>query len=119
MFRESLDPVSGCDRSNAFNIAAIGAVLALGVLGYPMVEEEASGHCSAVELKFADCATSSPGHKAGPFEAAFVRAMVGYAKGKLAETIVKKAYPNLAPALACEAAYWTLMLNPDMLNAAL
>jgi hypothetical protein len=86
--------------------------------GYPMLAEQASGPCAAVEFRVASAIGAGSGTDGGSVLAsAMLRAMVSGSNGQLAAGLVKQGYPNLPPTLGCAVFYWQTLFNPNILNA--
>ncbi len=93
----------------------IGGLLLIG-FGFPLLNEGASGPCSALEYRVAAAVPMGDGRKPeDALASAFMRAIVGASGGSLAAALVKQRYPNLPPALGCTVAYWQTEFDPSIL----
>ncbi len=92
--------------------------LLLIAVGFPMINEDASGPCSALEYRVASAVPMGDGTKPDDaLASAFIRAIVGASGGSLAAALVKQKYPNLPPVLGCTIAYWQTEFDPNALRS--
>ena len=95
-------------------LTAIG-VVALLVLAYPLVNEETTSVCHAVERKFViEAARSSTQKDLG---AAMMMGLAGeLSGGAFASAAVKGMYPNIPPFAGCLVTYYKMMFDPNFVQ---
>ena len=88
-------------------------VLAAGLLVvYPLVGEDTSSSCNALERVTVRLVTSRDrAHPAG--DLLFAQLLQGLSGGQFAAIAAKDHYPSLPPGLACTVLYWRAVLDSD------
>lgn len=86
--------------------------------GYPILNEDASSVCNALEKKFVTLfsmriATNDRDAVAHTFAGILLSEL---SNGQFASRYVKKIYPNTPPVLGCGTAYWKLVVNPSIVD---
>lgn len=91
-----------------------------GAVAYPLVNEDVSSPCKAVERRAIASVTPGPG--AGPgarrgedaMTRAFISSIVGgLSDGAIAAAVVKQQHPNLPAVVGCTVAYWRMVIDPS------
>lgn len=85
---------------------------AAGFFGYPLLNEDASGECDALERVAVRLALADADGKAKPQEHALGQFFQGFSKGQFASVAVRNEYPNVPVTAACAMLYWRAILDP-------
>lgn len=80
--------------------------------GYPLVNEDASGECDALERAAVLVALSTDDHKPKPQDELLGQFLQGFSKGQFANVAVRNKYPNVPVSVACTMLYWRAILDP-------
>jgi hypothetical protein len=100
---------------------AISGVLIAFFAGWPLLREEASGACQAVELRALGITLASSVNRnrdnplAGVVAEGFRRSM---ASGEVAAAIVRDRYQGIPSPISCTALYWHSLFDPETLQIA-
>jgi hypothetical protein len=100
---------------------AISGVVIAVFAGWPLLREEASGACQAVELRVLSITLASSVNRnrdnplAGVVAEGFRRSM---ASGEVAAAIVRDRYQGIPSAISCTTLYWHSLLDPEKLQIA-
>jgi hypothetical protein len=87
-------------------------VIGVGVFfGYPLVNEDASGECDALERAAVRLAFG-PGDRR-PQEQMLGQLFQGVSKGQFASVAVRHEYPNVPVTAACAMLYWRAIIDPN------
>lgn len=99
-------------------LGLVAIILAIGI-GYPMVNEETSSSCHALEKKALPIIAKNMAAERDPRNAtsyaATSRFLGALTNGEVATALIKEAYPNVPPVAGCSLAYWKLMFDPNAL----
>ena len=88
-------------------------VIAAGVFfGYPLVNEDSSSECDALERASVRIALTDDDNKAKPQEQVLGQFVQGFSKGQFASVAVKNEYPNIPATAACTMLYWRAIIDP-------
>jgi hypothetical protein len=112
--RESLSAVSRerGSRSRGWVTLVIVAVVLVGVAaGYPMLNENASGVCSALERRMLTLAMLASGKGTGTGLIG-IGLLGAFSNGDLAQIAAKRDYPSMPPIAGCSLIYWQTMFDP-------
>jgi hypothetical protein len=111
--RRSRAPLSNTTTvSNKVTLCGFLIAMFLVVIGYPLLNEQATGICSALEYRYATLKLMADGSAVNPMTTALARGLVGLSNGELAAAFVKAQQPNLPPAIGCTLAYWDSTFDP-------
>ena len=87
-------------------------LLMVGAVGYPLLNEETTSPCHALEKRFVMEATRG---KPQNIDSAIAMGLIGQIlTGNLASTVVKSEYPNIPPPIGCTIMYYRIMQNPNI-----
>lgn len=89
-------------------------VLAAGFLGYPLINEDTSSTCDALERIAVRVMTDAHGRgPTGPGGDVVAQLLQGASQGQFARLAVRDQYPELPVTLACTMLYWKARIDPD------
>ena len=99
---------------------SIGCAILIGIfVAWPLLREEASGPCQAIELRslgiiFSDVARQ---HRENPMTGVMAEALRrGMASGEFAAAVVRSRYQGIPSPVACTALYWRSLFDPSALR---
>lgn len=89
-------------------------VLAAGFLSYPLINEDTSSTCDALERIAVRVMTDTQGRgPTGPGGDVVAQLLQGASQGQFARLAVRDQYPELPVTLACTMLYWKARIDPD------
>ncbi len=96
------------------------AILVLAaVIGYPLLNEETTSPCRALEHRFIGLATAQHTGADSPASAVFATAFAdALSGGEIAAALIRHRHPDLPPAIGCTVIYWQAIVDPDVLRPA-
>jgi hypothetical protein len=80
-------------------------------IGYPLVNEETSNACSALERRL--ITTLSTRDRSSSAAIVLGSLQSAFSNGSLVRSMVKQRSPNVPPLLTCGLAYWRVLFDPD------
>jgi len=93
-------------------VAAVGAFF-----GYPLLNEDTSSTCEALERVAVRVMAETHGrparHHDGPAGEIIAQLLQGASKGQFASLAVRNQFPELPVSLACAMLYWKAKVDPD------
>jgi hypothetical protein len=89
-------------------------VVAAGI-GYPLVNEETTSACSALERRLIVALPADPADLSGALVLGSLQKSLS--DGSFAAAMVKRHSPNLPPFVSCDFAYWRVTLDPGQAKA--
>ncbi len=96
-------------------------VAAGGFFGYPLINEDSSSECDALERiavrTFADIkdkrAQAQGTHQGNIAEQVIGQLLQGTSKGQFAQVAVRNQFPDLPVGAACALLYWKALVDPE------
>lgn len=93
-------------------------VAAAVFFGYPMLNEDASSECDALERASVRIALSEGKRSPAAQEQIFGQLVQGLSKGQFASVAVRNEYPNIPATAACAMLYWRAITDPEKFREA-
>jgi hypothetical protein len=87
-----------------------------GFFAYPLLSEDSSSECDALERAAVRAATGPGGAQAKTPESLVGQFILGFSKGRFASEVVKNKYPEMPASAACAMLYWKAALDPESLR---
>jgi len=97
-------------------IAIVLLFLVIAV-GYPLVNEDTGSACSALERRIASVIAARSPKATDAVALAALQSLIS--NGAIAREFVKRHYPNVPSLIACDAEYWSLVINPGQATTVL
>jgi hypothetical protein len=92
-------------------------VAAGGFFGYPLINEDSSSECDALERiavrTFADTKDKRPQAQGTIAEQVIGQLLQGTSKGQFAQVAVRNQFPDLPVGAACALLYWKALVDPE------
>lgn len=88
-------------------------VLAAAFFAYPLLAEDASSECDALERAAIRHVVSPNKHEPKAQDQLLGQLIQGLSKGRFAGVAVRNEYPNLPASVGCAALYWRSISNPE------
>ena len=97
-----------------FIAAAVAAFVLLVAIFYPMINEQTTSPCAALERRFLSVAIAeSPPEEALAVQLA--RKLLDLGKGKIARQLVRRDNPDIPAVISCYQYYWHSMFDRQWL----
>ena len=95
------------------------AVIVSAVFDYPMLNEQASGVCSAAERRFLSLAALAQGDgTSSPLGLAVAGALGSASGGLMGASVAKREFPDVPPFIGCTVLYWRMFSDPGSVQQA-
>ena len=94
------------------------AILILAaVIGYPLLNENTTNACRAVEHRFMGLTTEQQARSDNPISAALATVLAdAVSEGEIAAAFIKHRHPDKPPMIGCTVVYWQAIFDPDTLR---
>lgn len=94
------------------SLLLLPVLLAAGFFGYPLLAEDASAECDALE-RMAIREVMPPNKRPQAQDRLLGEFIQGLSKGRFASVAVRNEYPNLPASAGCATLYWRAIANPQ------
>jgi|GEM_PF-635691 len=98
-------------------ILLVVVVAVAAFYGYPMVNEDTTSECDALERIAVRVIPGAPGQPAQSLDAMagqfLGQLLQGASKGQLMQVAVRNQFPNLPVGAACALLYWKALVDPE------
>jgi hypothetical protein len=99
------------------NIILILVALAVGFFGYPLLNEDTTSECDALERIAVRVIAEAPDKRPRPQDGVagqvLGQLLQGASQGQFAQLAVRNQFPELPASVACALLYWKARIDPD------